>query len=220
MSIRQEPDDPPLTDIGTTPYDDFERAYSWHSFSVPASAVDGTTGQDGGQSFDAEGNADIIQLDVDRGEVAELVSLLVYLQVYSNSTTTADGTVLGGLEVSTFEDARVVQNFGNASSSLGGSIDSRKSNVIKRPGIVEVVTAVGHSPFSDGATGVGGAGSTGEATVRKQFRDMYGSGPTFDAGSELNLHPGFIQWNIADAAIHMDATIEVVYDIHEFREFS
>lgn len=213
MSIRRnEPDDPQLSSIGTTPFDDFERFHAHKEFSVPAADMTGATGQKGEQ-FEAE-EFFLSDLNVGRGEVAEIVAFYAQLNVFSNSTQTADGTVRARAGVGVDNPGPVSAVAEKNYTGLEGNIDTYAVTTDNASHLI-MLSATGSSAFSDSATGLGGGGSTGTDEYDTNYRGEFGSGPTVTTDGKLEGDINLEAWNIDDAAIHADLTVEAIVDYHE-----
>lgn len=153
---------------------------------------------------------------ISRGELAELVALQHVINVYINSTETADGSVVGQLIVSTEDDTQGVGNLPGGFDDIGSTvIDQDEMQVTTDPAHVDILEAFGTGPFSDGASGVGGGGSAGQHAKSLNFKAWGGFGPTYDVHSEFRGHPQFSVWNVDDAGIHMDYEGQFLWKVHE-----
>lgn len=190
-------------------------------FSVAAADLDGSTGQQGGQHFVATSDLDIdIAGGLDRNEVAKLLATRLTVQAFVNSTATADGTVEAELEYSTEAAPEIIEQRGEgtiATAGLeGGAVDRLHSEVTNSPEVLAWARAVGHNPFSDGASGVGGGGSAGETTYVMEYGELLGeAAPEFDRHSDIHTHVALRNWNMADAAIHATGNLDLVWGIFE-----
>lgn len=187
----------------------------YDEFSVAAADLDGTTGQGGGQAFHdddrilrepAEG--------IPRGATAELVAVLMHMDVFQNSTTTADGTVLAALEWSSSGTPEIADADG-ISTAIGnaGTVDLVDLVHTADSDVLFIQAAVGHAPFFDSTNGVGGAGHVGTSVWEVNYRNEFGSGPVFERDDEVHGHIAFKQWNIADAAIHALVRGQMYWDV-------
>lgn len=200
-------------------FDRFEETTGVPQISVAAADLTGATGQYFGEQTLFEG-VTLYDVDalLDRDELAVMMWAEHHLEVYATSTETADGTVRGVIEISASPD-RIT----NATLAAGSSEDiadleqsafqpevdhfnAPSADLIGRP-----LNATGFAPFSDGATGVGGAGTSGN--------DWWEGSPTaepdFDARDELYLNGGIEVSNIDDSAIHVDVSYRHVYGVME-----
>jgi len=202
-------------------YTDVEYQAMNNNLSVAAGSLDGSTNETGGQDEVWEatvGGREALQGELHRGEVAELLALNVDIVVYTSSTQTADGTVRGAIEISREGTFQMVD--GEQLNTAAGSFNGINMQVIS-PGmtieedVLAFLSATGHSAFSDGASGVGGGGSAGEASYSRSYLDDFGSGPLFDPEDEFYQHAQMTQWNVADAAFHIDWNFEFWWVVHE-----
>lgn len=183
-------------------YDDIEVASWLTHLGVQAADLTGTTGF-GGQTDEWE-NHQVVDLDdiLDRDEAADLIAAYHRVVVFQNSTATADGTVQAHVEVATSGNRLLGPAMGNT-DAVGGAGDvvgtTTSQDTIDLIG--RALTATGHAPFSDGATGVGGGGSAGEDQVALSFPP--GRLGQFHPRDEVVLNGRFAAWNIDDAAIHV-----------------
>lgn len=190
-------------------FNDIEVASFNSRVAVAAADLNGTTGT-GGESDAFEG-LELIDYDdlVDRNESLYLLRAEHRLTAYANSTETADGTVRAQVEISASPSRNLPQGVATGAISspvIGGNKTDDTIDLIGRP-----MTAVGHAPFSDGATGVGGGGSAGEdSLVIENIPPEMGS---FHPRDELFLNGLFVAWNIDDAAVHLDVTGQHVYGV-------
>lgn len=181
---------------------------------VPAADNTGAASFSGGDDSTFEG-VQVVDYDeiVDRNETLVLLSANHRMTVYSNSTSTADGTVRGMAEVSASPARAVAGALGaprdveNVTDSLGGNVDD-SIDLLGRP-----MLAVGTSPFSDGTTGVGGGGATGIDEVDLDREDLPADLAEFHPRDELFVNGAWDIWNIADAGVHMDLTGQHVYGV-------
>lgn len=195
-------------------FDDIEVATFQADIGVAAADLTGGTGFAGGQVLQFE-SVDVVDYDdlVDRNESLRLLSASHALTVSVNSTETADGTVRGYVEVSTSPSEQVSEAIvnsaldGDVSAGLVGSPDSDDSiDVIGRP-----LLAVGHAPFSDSATGVGGAGSAGHDQV--DVENVPEEIGRLHPRDDLFVNGAIRPWNIDDAGVHIDVTGQHVYGV-------
>lgn len=182
----------------------------------PAGDLTGGTGFDGGQVGRFEG-VEAIDYDdlVDRNEQLVLLSAVHRLTAYANSTETADGNVRAAVEVSSSPSRDVADSLvgpDDVADSSTGNVEvfdfslSDSIDLLGRP-----LLAVGHAPFSDGASGVGGGGSVGTDEVK-----LSGLPPSlgrFHPRDELFVNGTFEVWNIDDAGIHFEVTLQHVYGV-------
>lgn len=199
-------------------FSDIEVATFASNAGVTASDLDGETSF-GGEAQVFEG-IEVIDYDeiVDRNEELVLLAAMHSLVVYANSTETADGTVAAGVEVSadpslTPATSRVVDTRNNdlppGDSQVTGTGSTDDSiDLIGRP-----LSAVGHAPFSDGASGVGGGGSAGEDSISLSMAPAeFGR---FHPRDELFVNGEIRAWNIDDAGVHANVSGQHVYGVVE-----
>lgn len=202
---------------GDHDYDDIEVASFAATLGVEAANLNGNT-QFGGQGEEFEA-MELIDYDeiVDRNEELHLLSAQHRMAVYANSTETADGTVAAGVEISAdpaFTDftKRIIgvttTSVAGNGNVVGESETEDTIDLVGRP-----LVAMGGAPFSDSATGVGGAGSAGEdqyeATV---FPAEMGR---FHPRDELFLNGRITTWNIDDSGVHVNVTGQHIYGVVE-----
>lgn len=200
-------------------YDDIEVVSATGAFTVAAAQLDGSTGQGYGQASEFEG-VEIVDYDevVDRNESLVLLSASHRLTVSGVSTSTADGTVRAEIEVSASPSLQAASevvldggvadvtgdfNIGNGGQTFDDSID-----VLGRP-----LLAIGTSPFSDGGSGVGGAGTAGEDSV--ELRNPPGAMAEFHPRDELFVNGVIEASNVSDASITVEYSVQHIYGVVE-----
>lgn len=197
-------------------FDDIAQMHSTLETSVPASDVGGQTGQTLGQfgNFEGEQLYEIEEI-IDRGQVAALLWAHHRLIAYIGSTQTADGTVRASFEVSSSANRTVGRNLqstddiGDASGNF--TIESSQNFDDTADIIGPVLEAVGYGPITDGANGVGGAGTAG-------FQDWEGPvmvSPVFDDRDDIIVNGSIAHSNVSDAALHADLETWHVWGILE-----
>lgn len=176
--------------------------------SISAADNDGSTGEFGGQRRQTE-PFDLMQAGggINRGWVLDLVRLDVRLLAWINSTQTADGTVQATMAISTGGQGALLSDSVSASGSgvIASDPTFDELSNIPRGGDVDAdvltyLTAIGFGPITDGAAGVGGAGTVGEDEDRLIFDPD--EGPTFGHDDDITAELEIAQWNVADAATH------------------
>lgn len=190
-------------------FNDYEVATFDARIGIEAANNGGGTGFTG--EFTGFEGVELLDYDelVDRNEVLHLLEAHHVVAVYANSTETEDGTVRFLGEVSA-SPAR--QSVGNLASNVqdgdvvGGISTDDSIDILGRP-----LTAVGHAPFSDSASGVGGGGSAGEDRVEV----VHPPGPVarFHPRDELFLNGVFNTWNIDDSGIHAEVVGQHTYGV-------
>lgn len=200
-------------------FDDLEHQTLRRHFSISAGNNDGTTGQFGGQTRTIENaESEKIAGGLSRGEVAELVAVQVKLRAFINSTQTADGTVRGAMELSTdtspimLSDAQ--KTAGDVTANDGTTVDYAAWGDTS-PEVLAFLESVSYGPITDGTNGVGGSGTSETIEKVVPYRAWFGSGPTYDRHNDLNEHLLITQWNVADAATHLDYEASLLWDIRE-----
>lgn len=200
--------DPETGRFRSLSFDEFDRIEQIHNdptYSVAAAQVGGQTGQTLGQSstFEDVQVADFGDI-MDRTELGVLLWAYHSLVVYISSTQSADGTVRSEMEISLSsgrEDAGGViagtdiDDQGDFTID-GGNEEPRNATDLVGP----ILRAVGFGPFSDGGTGVGGAGTAGQ--VEWEGPPMVR--PLVDATDELLNHGAIQHSNVSDAALHAE----------------
>lgn len=197
-------------------FDDYELVSINAPFGIPAGSLTGGTGFEGGQVGRFEGT-ELLDYDdiVDRHETLHLVAASHRLHAYMNSTETADGTVRASVEVSSSPSADVADDL--TGSELVDDTDtdnvekftfqvSDSIDIIGRP---LLVTA--HAPFSDGASGVGGAGTAADDTV--EVRGLPDQLARFHPRDELFANGTVEVWNVDDAGLHFELSIQHLYGV-------
>lgn len=197
-------------------FDDVEVATISTGVGVQAADLAGGTGFSGEQhTFEAVPLIDYDEF-VDRNESLTLLRASAVLFVYANSTETADGTVACAVEVSS---SPAIQGSGLVTSTTTEfSQDPATDDVVGATAVDDTIdiihremVGVGHGPFSDGASGVGGGGSAGRDEV------AVGRPPDpiadFHPRDELFLNGQFAAWNIDDAGIHAQFNAQHVYGV-------
>jgi len=188
--------------------------------SVAAGSLGGGTGELGGQNDVWEaplGGREPLRGNVNRGEVAELLGIELRLAVFPSSTETADGTLEGAWSIS--REPTFQLHDGDQISTDEGSLNAINAQVIGSGGnpendVLAHAHSIGFAPFSDGATGVGGSGSTQLGHFEIDYLDKYGSGPLFDREDEFYNHVSLRQWNIDDSAAHAIAYQRFYWVVH------
>jgi len=195
-------------------FDDIEVATFGVATGVQAADLNGATGFQGqGDVFEGLAVLDYDEF-VDRNESLVLLRATHRMVVFANSTETADGTVLAAAEISA--DPALSSTTLEAQSQSTASFDDDdvvgdaeqddSIDLIGRP-----LLATGHAPFSDGPTGVGGAGTAGVDVVEVTVAPSeFGR---FHPRDELFVNGGFRVWNIDDAAVHAQFTGQHVYGV-------
>lgn len=186
-------------------YNDLEILRWDQEFSVSAADLTGATAESYGNSFSLDGyKLRDMENIVDRDELATLVMQEVRIAVPPFGSQTADGLARGVLELSTSPVQQAIDFTGDyvdtsqaqiAESTAGGRV-SDSHDIIGRP-----LVAMAGSVFSDGATGVGGAGpaSTDEHSA------VWGlAGPVLDARDDLFFNLEIEAQNIADSAAKLE----------------
>lgn len=195
-------------------FDEIIQLHGRGMYSVPAADIDGSTGQNLGQSGTMEGDSLIdYQEHLDRTEFGVVLWQHQRLIVYIGSTQTADGTVFGSFELSLDPDRQVAGGYAtfsdlaDAETSGDYTIETVATNVDNGDDTPDVLgpemAAVGFGPFSDGATGVGGAGTPGwfdwEGPIVHE--------PSVDDRDEIFVSGVLAHANVSDAALHADVRV-------------
>jgi len=176
--------------------------------------MSGDTTFRGGDAFRYEGLR-LLDYDdvVDRNESLHLLEAIHSLNVFINSTETADGTVQISAAVSASpagENAAIETDPTTSSfddSDVVGSADFDDTIDVLGRGMV----ATAHAPFSDSATGVGGGGSAGEDRYSSRvFPEEYGA---FHPRDELFVNGVIRGWNVDDSGVHGQVNIQHVYGV-------
>lgn len=197
-------------------YEGIEVATFHADFGIQAADVGGGTGYAGGDGDQFEG-IEILDFGdfCSRNERLELLHAEHLLVAYTNSTQTADGTVRVAAEVSASPGrSPAIHTIGTGDveseqgTVVGGATTDDSIDVLGAP-----LIATGHSPFSDGASGVGGGGSAGEARTHLHYPES----PICDffPRDELFVNGNIEVWNVADAGVHGEITGQHVYGVLE-----
>lgn len=209
--VHRDPDTGKFVAGNSDQFADVEVVSFTASFGQTASNLGGATGF-GGESDNTDGLL-LIDYDevVDRNEELHLLTAQHRLSVFGNSTSTEDGTIRVVAEVSASPTVSVSQTIGSAAADDNNAIavgnDSDDTiDLIGRPMI-----ATGFSPFSDTATGIGGAGGQGEDEVN--IDGPPGEMARFHPRDELFANARLTTWNVDDAGIHADLVGQHVYGV-------
>lgn len=192
-------------------WQDVEPVHIQTDFDVPAADLGGGTGQGFGEGGAFRG-VNLLDMEdlIDRDEMAILLRANIRSMAMAPSTQTADGSVHSVVEIATddnviaaadttlgpWEDVDDNGGFQLTPQASSTNVADNTDDIIGR-----VLESFSGSPFSDGATGVGGAGST----VIDEFDYLYPvrDGPAFDQRDDLYIN-GFLEHsNVSDAAIHV-----------------
>lgn len=184
--------------------------------SIEAADLDGSTGQAGGQSF----RATPFQTrkpagGIPRNAVAELVYIDLNVSTYINSTTTADNTVKAAVEMSSQQTANMVGDVDNNidSDEHAGTFDRVDSADSTDSDVFAFATSrMTLGPF-DSAAGVGGGAAYDRGRFTKNYVGEHGEGPFFEREDEFSYHIAVKQWNLADAALHIDVDTEMLWHV-------
>lgn len=200
-------------------FDRFEEVYDRVELSVPAADIGGQTGQDFGQDGSLEGEV-FYGMDeglLDRDEIAVMLWAEHHLIAGILSTQTADGTVRATVEISgSPEPSAATRRL--AAVQLSDAPDTSGDFTIERasPGpqvtgdlVGRPLEALGYGPFSDGATGVGGAGTAGT----DDWQGSMAANPVFDDRDDLFYHATLEHSNVADAALFAALSARHVYGV-------
>jgi hypothetical protein len=210
MLMHRDPETGQFLSHDETSFDDIEVATFRAQQGVEASNLSGATGFSGGDSFGFSGQ-EIIDYDdiVDRNEELRLLSAYHALDVWVNSTETADGTVRAQLTVSASPSRTLASTVGT--NTVDGDVVGAEEMDDSIDFIGPIMTAVGTGPFSDGGSGVGGGGSAGEDRWQgHRFPVELGR---FHPRDELFCNGYIDVWNIDDAGVHVDITGQHVYGV-------
>jgi hypothetical protein len=214
---HRDPETGQFTGNEHSSFDDIEVVAWGGTVGIEAANLDGGTG------FSGEGRNDfsglkVIDYDdiVDRNEELVLVEAEHHMDVYANSTETADGTVSAAVEVSADSArSRVTELAADPATTedLGGDIKGVSAIDDSIDIIGRVMTSVGHAPFSDGSTGVGGGGAAGSDSV--ELLSAPAEFGRFHPRDELYVNGSIDTWNIDDAGVHVNLSGQHVYGVRE-----
>lgn len=194
-------------------FDDYEVVTFSGGLGIQAADLTGGTGFSGGQSLTFDGT-EVLDYDevVDRNEELHLLEAQHALMVFANSTSTADGTVSAAAEISASPSRSAAANVITSTTAtdddpvVGAAFEDDTIDVLGR-----VLHATGHSPFSDSAGGVGGAGSAGEDSVTVEMPPEPVA--RFHPRDELFLNGELVIWNIDDSGVHLAVQGQHVYGV-------
>jgi len=221
---HRDPDTGQFLPHSSTRYDDVEVATWSATFGLEASNHSGNTGFNGGDRYDVEG-IEVIDYDefVDRDEDLRLLSAQHRMFVCSNSTQTADGTVVAAVEVSSSPAiSGPTQNLGK---TIGAAVDTdtgggASGEALGRSRTEDTIDIIGRplgsmagSPFSDGSSGAGGGGSAGEDSYQSEM--FPAESGRFHPRDELFVNGQVTAWNIDDAGSHVAVGGQHVYGVLE-----
>lgn len=199
-------------------YDDIEVVTTARYFTVAAADLDGLTGEGFGedQTFEGVGLIDYDEV-VDRNESLHLLNADHRLVVASPSTQTADGTVRCSVEISSSPARQAsfpVEPF-DALDDQGGDFPISAASGITAEDTIDLIgrplEAVAHSPFSDGATGVGGSGSSTDDNVTLDA--LPDPVAEFHPRDELFLNGSLDVSNISDGSIYFAVILQHTYGV-------
>lgn len=217
MSVR-DPQTGQFVSAEEAGFDDWELQSFRGAVGIEAANLTGGTGFAGGDNNAFEG-LPLVDFDnvLDRDEIAHLVRAVHRVVVYINSTETADGTFATAVEVSSSPSQSQAATLGTESADSIGNDDFVGIDALRGSDSMDIIgpvlQAVATAPFSDGATGVGGGGAAGDATVVLEgFPDVVGQ---FHPRDELFFNGGSTAWNIDDAAVHIQINGQHLYGITE-----
>jgi len=197
-------------------YDDIEVVSFEAGYGIQAADLDGGTGFGAGSNEAFTDDEPLIDYDeiVDRNEELRLLSAEHVLDVFVNSTETADGTVASAVAIT----ASPTRTGGIGQVSLSTDAvdppvvgDNSSDDSIDHVG--RQLVAVGTGPFSDGSTGVGGGGSAGTDEV--ETGPLPAEFGRFHPRDELFAVGQFSVWNIDDAGVHAQVSGQHVYGVLE-----
>lgn len=192
---------------------DVQHIYADHS--VPAADLTGATGQGMGEAFR---QVNQVQREpaggIPRQATAELVGLAYEMLVYAPSTSTTDGTVLGLVEISDDAQPKIVnQGTIDTTIDIDRTIDLGDVGETEDAGVLGILHAVAHSPFSDVGAGIGGGGMAARSVFRRNFRSEFSRGPIFDEDDEFRHHLALKASNIDDQSIHLSYVGQLLWRV-------
>lgn len=212
MSVRRDPETGQFVAADGQAFDDVEV----HNFNVgvgiPAADLAGNT-TFSGESVGYEG-VEVIDYDdiVDRNEMLRLLWAQHVLTVFANSTETADGTVVASVELSSSPSRSVAANVITDTDDIdGGPVQGRADSDDTLDVVGRALLGMAGAPFSDSATGVGGAGTEGKDSV--VVTDIPERIALFHPRDELFMNGTFRTWNIDDAGVHASVHGQHVYGV-------
>lgn len=196
--------------VSTPDFDDIEQITFDVGVGIQAADLAGGTGFGGSeQTFEGVQLLDYDEV-VDRNESLHLLEARHELDVWANSTETADGTVGASVEVSA-SPARAVADMSLSTNTLIGPVVGQSDFDDTIDLIGNPLRAVGHAPFSDSASGVGGAGTAGADSL--SIEGLPEQIARFHPRDELFLNGSIATWNIDDAGVHLNLTGQHIYGV-------
>lgn len=200
----------------TGQWEDIEVVSFQAGIGIEAADLAGDTGfnSDDGTTF--EGGL-LIDYDdvVDRNETLVLLRASHTLAAYINATQTADGITVCAAEVSASPSLSAAGDVRTATSDPEGIDDPGVVGALDSDDTIDLVgrplRSVAGGPFSDGASGVGGAGGSAidHETIVHPPRLM----AEFHPRDELFLNGEIEVWNVDDAGVHLDLRGQHVYGV-------
>lgn len=192
---------------------------------MAAADLDGSTGPGFGQAAIFE---DVVALDLDdvldRHRLADVLAYNHRLTCIAPSTQTADGTcrfsgtfATGPSHRFTSAGGQFQEEFSGGTPFTGGAFTSNTDGGILTEDSLDPIgrplDAIAGSPFSDGATGVGGAGSAGEDNDRGEMphAGMF----TVDRRDEIFVAGVAEASNIDDASLYSSWTFQWLLGVYD-----
>lgn len=204
-------------------FDDVETVADTREFHVDAAALAGATGPDGGEESGFQGvEAYPMSNIIDRGEQATLLEAYHVVEAWMNPTQTADGMARAAIEISSspshqavravdalqdVDDVGWLQGDADLPIQQSGPSPTRSLDLVGPP-----LVAYGYAPFSDGATGNSGSGSSEQAKYQGTPAD-----PQFHHRDDLFINGVLTAFNVADSAIHATVRYYHAFGIEEDR---
>lgn len=197
-------------------FDRFDNVNAAVDLSVPASDLGGGTGQTFGQQGDFEGLTLFDLGDIlDSDEIGVLLEAEHRLTSGILSTSTADGTALVSAQIASDPDldtppspfagpADIDDSSGNFNVESAGRRVAVSNDVLGR-----VLTTISYAPITDGAQGVGGAGTSGT----DKWHGTAVPSPLFDVRDQIYVNGLIEQSNVDDASIYTKVNCQWTFGI-------
>lgn len=203
-------------------FDEIEEFRVIEHLSIPASTLDGSTGERGGQQVNFEG---VLQYDleevIDRHQVAVLLWAHHRMNLYFNATATTDGTATASVEWSISPARKAARVVGDATQAVDDTESPSGITTVNRDqqrGLSEsqdmigpVLQASAVNSWFDVAvdTNHGGAGDQGET----EWEGGVFADPVLDDRDSFYWNGSIDVWNTADQAVHLDVSSWHVYGV-------
>lgn len=196
-------------------FTDYEVVSFQGNATIAASELTGDTTKNFGQESVFEG-LELLDYDdvVDRNEELHLLSAQHRGAAYIKSTSTSDGTVRAVLEVS------AAPSLSTSSAGVGTPAQIESNNLVteglaRDDDTIDLIgrqlISEGFAPFSDGGTGVGGAGSVAADSV--SVSGLPEVLARFHPRDELFMNGRVEVQNVSDASVSVEVSGQHVYGV-------